>query len=545
MKNRFLAALTALFCTLATWATEYVLVEGENEVKGFQSAVCSFTPQTDANVLIEAHEVYTVTYNGRTYEHQYAPGSGFNYCYEVKGVKAGTTIGVVSDFVWNSTSVIRITLFADGEAVPVEAVNVSPRSGSTFNWNSLGMVTVNFNKAVTFTSIKFGVGEYEANVDDVQVGTSLSCNVTNALNKALQEGILKAGDKFCVRVKGLCDANDPANLYAGTGDLVLEYVAPEQQHSFVGATVGEAQLSYMQQNDYQFLSYYAPDGQDGLFVLEFDGEVGKVGGVYMTMGNLDLDSQGKYHRSSLPYSIQGNRLFVDARGTLRTLAVLFPAILEEGGEDAADEGVYGGFDTEHVTLGVTNVVDVNGNAFKSDIPGSVGSYYFVMGYKELVDEAFIDGDNVADGDEVHAGQEISLWLSNADIKFDGITVTYLAQVANQDDEAEERPTEARSVTLNTFKTVPDALQGIIISFLLPDMPDVVPGSTIRVALDNASSTDGMPHYLYIEFKAATAATDISHVAVPAAKDAYRLSGMRAVGASRGIVIKNGKKVIGE
>lgn len=543
MKRYFISLLAVMF-SFALSAAKYTLKQGVNYMTSFQSADCTFTPDQDGKVLIEAQEIYTVTYDGKTFNQQYTPGANYPYVYEVADVKAGTDVKVYSDFVWNNKSVIKVTLYAAGQNVPVELVNVSPKPGSVFDWNNSGMVSLNFNKNVTFSSIKFIVGDYVADVDDIHTGSSIGFNITNALNTALKNGVLTPGERFYIRFWGLRDANDDKNLYNVTGDLMMPFIAPAAQYGFTKATVGESQLSYFEANAYKFLSYYSKDAEDGLFTFEFEGNIGNVSSVTMTMGSLDLAGQGKYHRSNLPYTIEGNKLLVDARGTLRTLAVLFPAVVEEEGGEEGGESIAGDFDKEHVTISLTNVLDENGNAFLSGLPGSVGSFSFVMGYEELVDEAYLDGDNVADGDDVYAGQEISLWLSNANIKFDGLQLTYFVSVDNSNEEAQIL--EPRTLVISDYTVTEDPFEGVVITFRIPQMPNVVMGSTVRVALNNANSADGMPHYLYIEFKAADVPDCIRGLAAqtPADGKVYRIDGTRAAaGQCKGVVVKDGRKIV--
>lgn len=543
---RKLFTFFAFVLSVALYADDYTFVEGVNTVKSYTPANATFTPDRDGKVLVEAIEVWKVSYDGKDVAYNYVPGGGYAYIYEVDGVKAGTPVSIVNDFPFSGPSRVKITMYGNGP-VPVQMTNVTPRTGVKFDWNTTGLVSVNFNKSVTLSSIKLVAGDYTADVDDVHVGSSLGFNITNALNAALDSEKLKAGEKFQIVIKGLSEATDRSNLYNGNGELVLEYIAPYAQHNFVSATVGENKLTYLQANTYKFLSYYAPDAEDGLFVFEFDGEIGKVGGVVMTMGNLDLDAQGKYHRSSLPYKVQGNKLIVDARGKLRTLAVLFPnVIVEEPGEGEEVNDERGSYDTEHVTITLQNVIDVNGNAFLCLAQGSVGSYSFVMNYEEIVDEAYIDGDNKADGEDVLAGEEISLWLSNAGIKFDALEVSYYVVLASQDSLAGEY--EKRTVTVKDFVAEPDPLEGLIISFTMPEMPGVVAGTTVRVALQNASSADGMPHYLYIEFVAGDVMNALGGVLLEggAGKNtpAYRIDGVRALDKlTNGIYVKDGKKML--
>lgn len=538
--------LIAMIVSL-TASAKTVFNEGVNSVNGYTSVDGVFTCTTGGKVLIEAMEIWKISYEGQTYEQNYVPGSVYPYTYEISDVKPGAEISIKSDFTWRTDGKVRITVYAG--AVPVELYAVTPAMGKTFDWNTTGMISLNFNKNVVVSKVMLLAGDYAGEVDELRLGTSVSFYITNALNTAINEGHVKAGDKFQVAISGLRDAEDDTNLYNGNGRLLLDYVVPSAQHKFVSATVGENMLSYTQTNTYKFLSYYDPEEADGLFVFEFDGPVGKVGAVTLIMGNLDLDSQGKYHRSQMPYTIEGNKVLVDARGTLRSLAVLFPAMVEdESGE--GEEGVssmLGTFDTEHLTIALTNVLDTEGNAFVSDNAGSIGSYYFVMGYEEIIDEAFMDGDNKQEGDEVVAGEDISLWVSNADLKFDGIEIIYRVEVPTQD-EVEEGTvySEPRTVIVNDYTVEPDMLEGAILTFTMPELPGIMDGSNIRVALLNARSSDGMPHYLYINFVSPSTATGIAAMSGAVRQDGkiYRLDGVQMTGKlPAGIYVRNGKTFI--
>lgn len=545
MIKRIFGMMFAFLASICLSAENYTLTVGENTLKSYQPANCTFTPESDGRVLIEAQEVFKVVYNDQVFEHQYTPATGYSYTYEIPDVKAGTSVTVSSDFVWGMSSKIRVTLFTDGSVVPVEVVGINPRAQSVFTWNSTGLVSVNFNKQVAIDAIQFVAGDYVLPItDNVHMDSSIGFNITDVLNDALSTGKLKSGDSFFLKISGLRDAHDETNLYNGTGELLIEYVAPYPQHGFKRAYVGETELHYLQDNDYRFLSYYAKDGQDGLFVFEFDEEIGSVSDVYITMGDLDLTVDGKYHRSQLPYTIEGTKLLVDARGKLRTLAVLFPSVVDDG-----EGNVYDTFSTDRLTLGIGNILDIHGNAFQSDIPGSVGSYYFTMGYQELNEEAYLDGDNVSDGDVVKAGQEISLWLSNADIQFESLSITYSSIV---EDEMGGEPTqESHVVYVKDFVIEKDPIQGVIIRFLMPDLPGVADGTNIRVSLENANSADGMPHTLYIVFVAGfgngsdTPVEDgIQQLNLQKAGRTYLLNGMSDNHLMQHkIVVKNGKKVV--
>lgn len=527
------AAVSCLALYQAEAASTIVLQEGDNHLPQYAAVTATFTPENDCKVLIEAEDQYNVTYNDQNYSFSYIPtNTPANVC-EIDGVTAGTTITLSSDFVMSS--LVRITTYASGSIVPIEVNNVYPATGTSDFWNNNGILSISFNKVVTLTNAQLIVGETKANIGILHVDSSISLDMGPVLINLLEDGTLKPGDRFQVTINGLCEASNHDNLYNGTGVLNLRFVAPEPQYKLLEASVNGETLSTSGLNSYSFLSYYAPDGTDGLFVLEFGADVLSVENAVIQMGSRDLDAEGKYYEGTLPVMIEGNKVYVDARGVLRTLSILFPTVVEEEPEPGETTGPgMGEYDKEHLTLRVSNVRDINGNYFKAEQAGNVGSYSFYMNYKELMETINFDGDNKMAGEEVFAGEEIRLWLGNENVRFDGILVSYIEEV-------EEEAYETRSVLQEEYTTEPDPYEGIIISFIMPSMPNVAAGQSIRVSLYNATSTDGMPHDLSIEYKAGGNGLRISKLEYNQNNDSniYSLNGQRLDKAS----IKAGQPVI--
>lgn len=476
---------------------EVVLHEGDNQVPSFAAVVATFTPDRDCKVLIEAADQYEVKYDGTTYAFSYVPTNNPPQVCEISDVKSGTTVTLTSSFVMNP--LVRITTFASGEVIPVEMNSSIPAVGSDDFWPYNGILSLTFNKQVMLSGAMLEAEGVSERVNITHVTSTISMDLSSTLKSLLTNGSLTPGQSFDIVLSNLHDANDNENLYNGDGVLRLSYRAPQPQYDLLSASVGGQQLSTSTLNDYTFLSYYSPEGEDGLFVLEFENEVGDAADAVLQMGSRDLSTQGKYYEGALPVSVDGNRLLVDARGVLRTLNILFPAVVEEEGEagETVNEGL-GEYDKEHITLRVSNVKDKNGNYFRAEQAGNVGSYSYYMHYRELMETINMDGDNKMAGEDVWAGEEIRLWLGNDDVKFDGILVSYVAVTL---DEEGLEVFEPRSVLQPDFTTEPDPYQGIIITFTMPQMPNVAEGQTVRVSLYNASSADGMPHDLSIEYKA--------------------------------------------
>lgn len=514
-----------------------VLTEGDNELPLYSAVTAVFKATNDCKVIIEASDIYEVTYNNQNYQFTYIPTSyPANLC-EIDNVTAGSMVTLNSSFVFNP--LVRITTIESGAVVPVTVNQVIPAENTSDFWKNDGQLNILFNKPVLMNAVKLWVNEQSYDVEIVSVTSSICLNIGTCLNQLLRNGILQVGDPFQIRVTGLCDANDHNNLYNADGNLELTFVAPQPQYSMLSATVNGQTLTTAGLNDYYFLSYYVPDGDDGVFTLEFEAEIGEVANVKLQMGNRDLDAQGKYYEGTIDYSIEGSKLIVDARGVLRTLNILFPAIVEEDQEEGGTENPgLGVFDSEHITLRVSSVKDMNGNYFRSQQAGNVGSYSFYMNYKQLMETIHLDGDNKMAGDDVWSGETIRLWLSNAGVQFDGIKVTYLTLL-------DEDSYDSRSILVNEFDIEQDPYEGIVISFVMPEMPEVAIGQTIHVALNNALTSDGMPHDLGIDFRAGDPKLGIEQIKMNNDNLIWRLDGTRAkVGSSApGFYIVNGKKLI--
>lgn len=491
---RLFTFISALLCCIYASAYDY-LTEGVNKYEAYSSLNGIFNTTKAGTVKIEAHQVMRVTYSGKEYEYEFVPGNpNGNYVYEVEGVSANDNVFIKIDFAM-STSTLTISIIAEGEKSPIDLIGVTPNADTTFSWDRSGQVTLSFNKYVSFSSIELVAGEKKYSVNDIHAGSNVSCNITEALNAAITDG-LQPGDIFSIDIKGLCAENDSENLYKGDGELSVKFKSPHRQYALTSATVNGAPLNA----DYTFLSYYNPAEKDGVLTFTFEETVKSVNDVYITMGNVDLSAQGMYHRSSVPFKIDGNKLIVDLRGDLRTLRMMFPGMNESSDEDGAGS-IAGDFDTKYITLTLSNVIDMNGNPFLSTGAGTIGSYSYMMRYEELREEAFIDGDGIAEGDEVHSNQEITLWFSNSNIDFDGLKVTYFTTETNPNDEGEAIMVP-KTVVVGNYKKAND-IEGILITFNLPEFVDAASASLVTVALNNAKSSDGMPHDYFITFKTET------------------------------------------
>lgn len=497
-----LTVLVALFCAINLNAATYTLQEGNNVLTAANTqAECTFVVHKDGRVVIEAQQTFTVTYKGTEIQHKTMFGTECPYKYEVKDVTVGDEIKI-SGYVMNTSTRIMITSLAPGEVIPVKLVSVSQEAGNTFNWSNDGNLSISFSKAIKFNKIIMAMKGKQYDVTNISLdGNNLTLGLAELLNRALLiDKTLNPGDPFVVQITGIVDRDDPNSVFQGPNGnaLQLNYKAPYPRYDFIRASIGGQQLSYTNFNTYKMKSYYDTAlTTDGIIEVEFSNDVKSVNGVILTMGNIDLSAAGKFHRSELPYTIEGKKVFVDLRGKLRSLHSLFPNIVEdtEGGNSEMME-----FNVDQLTISLNNVVDVNDNPFYSSLPGSVGTFAFSMGYEEIQDNLLVDINGIAEGDAVKDGQTIELWV-NEPLSVDSVSVTYLVNVEADGETTADGDLgyQAKTITTADFKITPDPKSGYIISFVLPEMTGAIEGESVTVSLVNAKSENGLPHDVYVKF----------------------------------------------
>lgn len=570
----FISAMMAMVSVNAQQTYVWTNATEGNLVSKSDAFTATYTAKTTDVLNISSPEVFaSVECNGETYGYKVVYGTetgAYKYSFNVE---AGQTVTFKSDMWMNPGTKVYIT---EGKLV-LQETSVSPAAKTTFPWSTQGMVTVNFNKFVTATNAYIQVANGTAknqkfNVDDARLGGSsaLSCNITNALNEAYAAG-MKAGDSFLLKFEGVQD--EDKEKYKTTGVLSLTYKVPEQQGHLVSATTanGETTLDEL----YTFKSFFDPEGTDGYFVFEFSTNIkeigGERGGAVLSMGNLDQITDGKYYSQALPYTIEENKIFVDARGELRSLARMFPSVDFAEMENETDERFI--IDSSHITLSINNVTDTNGNFIYSPAQGSTGTFSYTFNYKEIEDDIVMDGDRPVDaeGSVKEEGSRIQLWIDQEVKSIDGVKL--FVKVDNNlgfevGENEEQIPIYGTAEiiinpeNIETLSTDPD--DGTVIGFNLPASLKVtmqdgssseganmectpVVGSTIRLVLQ-VTTTNGMPHDLVINYiykeDLTTGIDNVNDNLNPNLNGvAYNIIGQRVKADAKGLVIINGKKVV--
>lgn len=545
---RSILASASLAVCISVSAEDFTLQKGENVFSPKDRIVnATYVAQKDGKVLVQCTEVFGVTCDGKEYDMEYTPASAHGaYRYEVT-TKKGDVVLVHTDFLWGIPTKIYVeeaeTGLMGGDAVfPLVVENSAPTIGTEFTWSRAGQLTFNFNKAVTAKSVKFVANGVSYNVDEVNLGANVGMNIKNAIESATADGNLKKGDKFKIRMEGVYEIANPKNLYGGNGIFEAEYIAPAVQGVLVDAQINGEQI-VPNVASYTLLSYYDAEGEDGVITFEFDRKVKSVNNAYLTMGNLDLSDAGQYYREEIKPVIDGNKVTIDLRGKLRSMARMFPTYDPETAESS--EMHY--FDAEHISLQLVHVLDETGEPFASPGSGSIGSYAYVFNYKEIQDNIVMDGDNCRENDIVENGQNITLWIDQKLKEIEGVKVTYY--VIDESVEPDENGipyyvVRTIDVPAEAITELPDP-DGCVLSFNLPQMDGAANGQRVIATL-SVKTMNGMPHDLSIKFWYGELPTGISAAETSVetiGNGIYDLSGRKVSVKAPGMYIINGKKYI--
>lgn len=551
--------LIMMLCGQAVMAENYTFEEGENTLVLNVSVNGTYTVKQTGKIIIETMDQgFTITCGGVTVTPKtvYTDG-GYNTRYDLQA-QAGDVISITSSFCMNNK--LRITELGEGQ-IQIKPVSITPAASTTFSWNTSGMVTVQFNTPITASSATVVYSGKSYSVDEFRVSNQfVSFNITNAINEAYSNGLTE-GKPLQIRITGITDLYDNTNKYGGTGNYIFAYKAPHQQGTMTSAVVNGQNLQ-LGMNTYTFQSFYATDSEDGIFTFEFSKPVQSIQNTTLTMGNLDQSTIGKYYYEELNdvVKIEGNKVTIDVRGKLRSLARMFPSV--DMSQEVTDPEERGYVDYENISLAISNVIDENGNSMYSSAQGSVGSFSYTFRYNEIEDNIAMDGDGISEGDAVVCDQTIRLWVDQKVKSVNGIKVSYKVPQSVIEEETaakgyalldepidgEDLPDYA-TVTVDldmSSVSIEDDPDGCIVVFKIPsEMPNAVEEEQVRVVVD-VTTTNGMPHDLVINFfyNAVPTAIDAITTAKPAAVNAaYNLAGQRVNDNAKGIIIMNGKKVL--
>ena len=467
MKKIFTLALLLLTAATATYAKEVDLgamqLDTDYEVKGdFNSYIGSFTATTDGTLIANS--------TGSDGLHPYcqkladmeSEGNAIAYTadnfYPLQyhfDVTAGTTYYFYIGFSMNPFT-FRLSMDA-GNGISI--AHTTPEAGSVFSVSGGGLVSIQFNRAVNFSSeAKVIAGNQEATVSANGLSNIVSLEIKEPLFKWLSEGTLNAGDKFIVRLFDVTAADDATMIYGTDGTADIEYIIGEMPIQLVDTTNASG----------TFKSYYMPNDPAGIVTLTFDGDVASAI-VSLSFGSTDVE--GDYYTEEITPVIKDKTITIDLTGKHRT----------------PDTMVASGTNYNNMILNVSKVLDTTGQHAYSAGQGTIGGFLFTYDELEVVTANVMCEFTPRPGSTITAETaSIEIWITDeAKLSYDGVKFTTNTgiELVVTDFKKEVDPYDETASIL----TVPVPKELTQATTFNEETP------TVTVTLNNLQSADGIDH----------------------------------------------------
>ncbi|MBR2862083.1 MAG: hypothetical protein IKB97_00790 [Bacteroidaceae bacterium] len=443
------------------------------------------------------------------YAHSYLPNGKEGYDINVVG---GRKYYFSKTFSMNAGTCML--LMEENPTIKIESV--VPEDGSTYSVTKGGNIVVSFNKAVMADGAELLVGDQQKEVSFHVQGANLLIDVKVEVMAFLENGMLKAGDTFKVRIKGIRAANNASVIYGTEGILELDFLSAEKPVSLISTEGVEGA---------KFLSYWIKGTEGSVLKFVFDGALQSTEGreteavLKLTYGNTDRGSSNLY-TETVSYSVEGNTIFVDLSEKLRR-----PQDMLSSGQNY-----------EQIYLQLENVCDATGNYTYNPSIGSLGSYSFTMDYEEVRAD-IVSEFSPAAGNSLTDVDEVEIWLTDYE-KIIHQGIVFECTTGQQ--------TETIVVNNFTKEADPDFEEAYILLVKVPD--EARKAEMVRVKLAEAQFKDGIDHSEAVTATYKNVATAIAGVKVANLKttkiygvDGVEISADRAETLPAGLYIVGGKK----
>ncbi|MDE7408773.1 MAG: hypothetical protein K2N09_01990 [Muribaculaceae bacterium] len=438
---------------------------------------------------------------------------------------------------------------ADGEKVriysvmagkPVYFYNAFPIAGGKFRFtvgkeeiklstmspaigNTPVSLSVNYDATAVFsipvkcTKCTIEVNGEKAEITPGVIDSTISVNWFNTLREWYRAGKINGGDVLTLTITGIRDVNDSSNrpnFGDGAGKLVVRYIMAPRPVELI------REIGTPASGMTDFLTYYLPGSDEGKVSLIFSGDLDPNchPDAQLTYGDADNIEVGMYFEHP-PVLIDGNMLTVDLQGVSRFPDQMIPGLPAQN----------------NIDLVVSKIRSADGQYVLTGQMANPYSFGYSYRLKSMVYSIAADWVPVA-GSALEEGSEMEIWVLNGHkIIFDSVDFTYMK---NGVPAVMSVPYSALTVEKDEYYD--DAL----LFYLKAPAIDADPDSEITVAFGGLKCADGLDHSSDIFVRYKSAVSGVSAVeAVDGDAVLYDLTGRRVASPSKGIYIRDGKKII--
>lgn len=379
--------------------------------------------------------------------------------YKLKLTK-GQTIWLAYNGLNKATNTLT---FGDDAAAKMALNEVLPAAGSTVMCTNTRQIAFRFNNPVACSRVEFINGNYTKRLDAQMSKSSILLDIKETFYKFMKENNLKEGDEFTIRLSGVRSADDAENILGTDGVIETKFICGKKPV----ALLSEGNFS----NDHKFLSFWPTGTPDGIFTLQFDGDLqvptaeGYNTTAQLTYGDMSTEATERY-MEKLNIKIEGSKLTIDLTGKDRTPYKML-----------GSNTLY-----DNILFAISHVRDANGNPVYSSGSGSIGSFTRSMPYELVSVEANTEF-TPANGESLKGVDNLEVFATDyKKFSFSGVKFTYTVNK------------ETKSVVVTNYTaTTDDAIEGAY-TINIPVPAEVKAGaSNVMVSFENLVAADGKDH----------------------------------------------------
>ena len=379
--------------------------------------------------------------------------------YKLKLTK-GQTIWLAYNGLNKATNTLT---FGDDAAAKMALNEVLPAAGSTVMCTNTRQIAFRFNNPVACSRVEFINGNYTKRLDAQMSKSSILLDIKETFYKFMKENNLKEGDEFTIRLSGVRSAEDAENILGTDGVIETKFICGKKPV----AILSEGNFS----NDHKFLSFWPTGTPDGIFTLQFDGDLqvptaeGYNTTAQLTYGDMSTEAAERY-MENLNIKIEGSKLTIDLTGKDRTPYKML-----------GSNALY-----DNILFAISHVRDANGYPVYSSGSGSIGSFTRSMPYELVSVEANTEF-TPANGESLKGVDNLEVFATDyKKFSFSGVKFTYTVNK------------ETKSVMVTNYTaTADDAIEGAY-TINIPVPAEVKAGaSNVMVSFENLVAADGKDH----------------------------------------------------
>ena len=379
--------------------------------------------------------------------------------YKLKLTK-GQTIWLAYNGLNKATNTLT---FGDDAAAKMALNEVLPAAHDTVMCTKTRQIAFRFNNPVACSRVEFINGNYTKRLDAQMSKSSILLDIKETFYKFMKENNLKEGDEFTIRLSGVRSAEDAENILGTDGVIETKFICGKKPV----AILSEGNFS----NDHKFLSFWPTGTPDGIFTLQFDGDLqvptaeGYNATAQLTYGDMSTEAAERY-MENLNIKIEGSKLTIDLTGKDRTPYKML-----------GSNALY-----DNILFAISHVRDANGYPVYSSGSGSIGSFTRSMPYELVSVEANTEF-TPANGESLKGVDNLEVFATDyKKFSFSGVKFTYTVNK------------ETKSVVVTNYTaTADDAIEGAY-TINIPVPTEVKAGaSNVMVSFENLVAADGKDH----------------------------------------------------